>query len=135
MVRKFGIVALCLTVCAFGLIAADEKKTPSIEDCMKFQGRNGLATKVAADAKADKWEDAQKKSAELKALGEGLGKNTPPMGSKDSWEKLTKKFAEQTAAVDTAAQAKKGDDVAKAVSALLDMKNCGACHSQHKPKK
>ena len=93
MVRKFGIVALCLTAGLFaasGLVAADDKKkdTPSIEDCMKFQGKNGLASKVAADAKAEKWEDAQKKSAELKELGEAIGKNTPPMGGKDSWATL-----------------------------------------------
>jgi hypothetical protein len=137
MVRKFAVLGLCFTAGLFAVstasFAADEKKL-TIKDCMKFQGKNGLANKVNADAKAEKWEDAQKKSAELKKFGEAIGKNDPPMGSKESWEKLTKKFKEEAEAVDTAAQAKKAGDVDKAVKALLAGTNCQNCHKEHKPK-
>jgi hypothetical protein len=141
MLRKFGVVALLLAGFGFtvaGVIAADEKKdeTPTIKDCMKFQGEKGLAKKIEADAKADKWDDAQKQADILVKLGESLGKNTPPLNAekKDDWEKLTKSFNERTKAVNDAAKAKKADDVSKAVSALLDQKTCGGCHSTFKPK-
>jgi hypothetical protein len=142
MLRKFAVAALLMTGFSFtvaGVIAADEKKeekAATIKDCMKFQGKNGLANKVGDAAKAEKWEDAQKASADLAKLGEAMGKNTPPKNAdkKDEWEKQTKAFAERTKAVDTAAKAKKAEDVSKAVSALLDMKTCGGCHSNFKGK-
>lgn len=145
MRRKFGLAVLGAAVFAVAvsaLVAADKEdpkkeEVPTIKDCMAFQAEKGPAAKVAAAAKAEKWEDAQKASAELAKLGEALGKNTPPRNAdkKDEWEKLTKAFAEKTAAVDTAAKAKKADDVSKAVEALLDRKNCGACHGTFKPEK
>lgn len=141
MLRKFGVAALLLAVVAgfASVVVADDKKdekAPTLKDCMKFQGRNGLATKVETAAKADKWDDAQKVSAELAKLGEALGKNTPPKNAekKDEWEKQAKGFAERTKAVDDAAKAKKADDVSTAVKALLDQKTCGGCHSNFKGK-
>lgn len=142
MLRKFGMAALSLAAFAVGvtaLVAADDKKeekTPSIKDCMSFQGKDGLAKQVEKAAKADKWEDAQKTSAELAKLGVALGKNTPKKNAdkKEDWEKATKKFADLTAAVDTAAKAKKADDVGTAVAALLDQKTCGGCHPLFKGK-
>jgi hypothetical protein len=148
MLRKFGLVAFGLAAFAAAvsaLVAADDKKgepkkeekVPSIKDCMSFQGKDGLAMKVEKAAKAEKWEDAQKTSAELAKLGEALGKNTPPKNpeKKDDWAKASKHFAELTAAVDTAAKAKKGDDVSKAVETLLDKQTCMGCHPMFKPAK
>lgn len=137
MLRKLGVVALLLAGFGFtvvGVVAADEK-TPTIKDCMKFQGKDGLANKVTAAAKAEKWEDAQKASGEIAKLGVALGKNTPPKNpeKKEDWEKVSKQFAEMTKAVDDAAKAKKADDVNKAVTALLDQKTCGGCHPTFKP--
>lgn len=138
MLRKIGVAALLLTGFAFtvsGLTAADEK-TPSIKDCMAFQKKDGLPSKVEKAAKDGKWDDAQKASADLAKLGEALGKNTPPKNAdkKDDWEKVTKAFAERTKAVDDAAKAKKADDVSTAVAALLDKKTCGGCHGTFKGK-
>ena len=140
MLRKFAVAALLAAGFGFtvaGVIAADEKKedkTPSIKDCMAFQKKDGLPSQVEKAAKADKWEDAQKASAELAKLGEALGKNKPTKGADktDEWEKQSKAFAERTKAVDDAAKAKKGEDVTKAVAALLDRKTCGGCHSNFK---
>ena len=141
MTRKFGILAL-LTAAAFAVTdfvyAEDKKKdeVPAIKDCMAFQGKDGLAKKIETAAKAEKWEDAQKISAELTKLGEALGKNTPKKNAdkKEDWEKLTKKFADQTAAVEKAAKEKKTDDVSKAIKTLTDNKNCMACHGTFKGK-
>jgi cytochrome c556 len=143
MLRKFGVAAVLVAAAAVSatvVIAADEKKeekTPTIKDCMKFQGRNGLATKVETAAKDGKWDDAAKVSAELAKLGEAIGKNTPPQNAekKDDWEKQAKGFAERTKAVDDAVKAKKADDVSTTVKALLDNKTCGGCHGTFKPKK
>lgn len=143
MLRKFGVAALLLAGFALavtGSTAADDKKdekTPSIKDCMAFQKKDGLPSQVDKAAKADKWDDAQKAAASLAKLGEALGKNTPPQNAdkKDDWAKVTKAFAERTAAVETAAKAKKADDVSKAVVALLDRKTCGGCHMTFKPAK
>ncbi|MCU0702728.1 MAG: hypothetical protein MUF18_01905 [Fimbriiglobus sp.] len=136
MLRKFGVAALLLAGFVFsatGLTAADEK-TPTIKQCMKFQGKNGIANKVNEAAKADKWDDAQKQSAELFKIGQALGKNTPTKNAdkKDDWEKICKEFCEKTKAVDDAAKAKKADDVSKAVAALLDQNNCKGCHGTFK---
>lgn len=141
MVRKIGVAALLLAGFAFAItgVTADDKKeekTLTLKDCMKFQGKNGLATKVNEAAKADKWDDAAKVSADLVKIGEAIGKNTPPKNAdkKDEWEKQTKAFAERTKAVDDAVKTKKADGVSKAVTALLDQKTCGGCHSNFKGK-
>jgi hypothetical protein len=139
MLRKFGVAALMLVGCAFavsGVFAADEK-APSIKDCMAFQKKDGLPSQVEKAAKDGKWDDAQKAAADLHKLGEALGKNTPPQNAdkKDMWEKVTKAFAERTAAVEKAAKAKKAEEVSTAVEALLDKKTCGGCHGTFKPAK
>lgn len=138
MVRKFGIVTLCLTAAAFAVSgfapAADEKKAAAtIEEVMeKVPGKKGLCAKCAEAAKAEKWDDAQKLAAELKKYGEDLGKNAPPRGSKDSWAKLCKQFADQMAAIEAGAKAKDKDAVAKAAGEFG--KSCKTCHDAHQMK-
>lgn len=138
MGRKFAALGLCLTAGLFtvsGLVMADDKKSDKIdvhEIMEKVPGKKGLCATCAAAAKAGKWEDAQKASAEMKKYGEAMGQNDPPKGSKDSWAKLTKKFAEQMTAIDDAAQKKDAAAVAKATGAFTQ--SCKACHDAHKSK-
>jgi Skp family chaperone for outer membrane proteins len=134
MLRKFGIVALCLSVALFAwnsLTAADEK-VPSIEDIMKKvpHPKKGLAAKTVEAVKADKWEDAQKMATELKTFGEALGKNKVPKGDAKSWEKLCKEFADQMSDIEKGAKAKDAAAVTKAEGAFR--KSCKACHDAHK---
>lgn len=136
MVRKFALLAACLTACLFvvsSLTAADEK-TPSIEDIMKKvpnKGRNkGLAAQCADAAAAGKWEDCQKMAAELKTLGDALGKNPCPKGDKASWEKLTKGFAANMETIEKGAKAKDAAEVKKGLDAFS--KSCKACHDSHR---
>ena len=47
MVRKYAVLGLCFAAGLFAASAvsfADDKKTPAVKDCMKFQGKNGLST-------------------------------------------------------------------------------------------
>lgn len=137
MVRKFGLVAACLAAGLFvvsGLNAAEEK-TPTVEDIMKKvpnKGRNkGLCAKCVDAATAGTWDECQKMAAELKMLGEAMGKNDPPKGSKESWAKQTKMFADNMAAMEKGAKAKDADAVKAAFAAFG--KSCMGCHSQHRP--
>lgn len=138
MGRKFAALGLCLTAGLFtvsGLVVADDKKSDKVdihEIMEKVPGKKGLCATCAAAAKAGKWEDAQKASAEMKKYGEALGQNDPPKGSKDSWAKHAKSFSETMSAIDAAAQKKDAAGVEKAAGAFG--KSCMGCHNAHKPK-
>lgn len=136
MLRKAGMMfaGTLALVAVLGSAAAQDDKTPSISKIMKtFSGKNGVCAKCAAAGKAANWDDAQKYAKSLTQCGANLGKNKCPRGDADSWEKLTKKFAEQTAAIEKAAAAKDAAALNDAVGAFT--KSCGACHSVHKGKK
>jgi cytochrome c556 len=63
-------------------------------------------------------------------LGAALGKNPCPKGDKESWAKLTKKFADVTKEISDAVGKKDADAVGKAAGAFG--KNCKECHDAHK---
>jgi hypothetical protein len=76
------------------------------------------------------WDDVKKDTKEIARLGALLGKNDPPKGEKDSWQKLTKAYAENTKALEAAA-GKMDKDAAKAAAEKIG-KSCDACHMAHK---
>lgn len=61
-----------------------------------------------------------------------LGKNEPPKGDKESWEKLTKSYLDTAKQLDKAAQAKEKSKAVVAHTKLTKM--CMACHKAHKGK-
>jgi cytochrome c556 len=132
MVRKFGAVlsgfaaiALCLAA-----EAADEKVAP-IKTVMKtIAGKEGLCAKCGAAGKGEKWEDAQKIAKDMAACAANLPKNKCPKGDAASWEKLSKQFAEQAAAVSKAAEAKDSKEFSAALKAFTG--SCKTCHDAHK---
>lgn len=132
MVRKYGTLLAGLAVLALCLTGTGaEDKTPPIKDVMKaVAGKDGLCGKCNTAAKADKWEDAQKLAKELAECGAALAKNKCPKGNGDSWTKLSKQYAEQTAAVQKAATAKDAKAFAAAITAFTG--SCKACHDAHK---
>ena len=135
MVRKLSLMVAGLLGVVFFLNAstAEDKKTPSIKDVMKKSaGKTGLCAKCAAATKAEKWDDAQASAKELAELGEALAKNPCPGGDADSWKKLSKKYAEQTAAIKEAADKKDGKALSTAIGAFT--KSCKECHDAHKGK-
>lgn len=127
---KKAVAVLAVGAMAAGLTAADGKHA-DIETVMKkVNGKKGLCAACVGASKADKWEDAQKAGKELKQLGEDLGKNPCPKGDEASWKKLTKQYAEQTAAIAEAADKK--DAKALATAAGTFQKSCKTCHDAHK---
>jgi cytochrome c556 len=133
MVRKllFSGLVLAAGFVVGAMALAEDKKPADIHTIMEtVPGKKGLVAKVTAAAKGEKWDEAQKMAAELKQFGEDLGKNDPPKGGKDSWAKLTKKFAEQMSDIEAGAKAKDAAAVEKAAKAFGG--SCKACHDSHK---
>lgn len=135
MFKKFrvamvvALAAFALTVSVGGLTAAEDK-VPDVSTIMKksFGGKTSLKSQIGSSLKGENWDDVKKLAAEFKEHGDALGKNKPNKGDADSWKKLTKKFADNTAALAEAADKKD----AKAVTAALGKFNCKECHDAHK---
>jgi hypothetical protein len=110
-----------------------------IKQVMKrFGGPQGLPAKIGGELTANppSWDDLLKDTTDLKAQAAVLETATPAKGTKDSWVKHVKDFADLAAALDDAIQAK---DQAKAKDAQAklgrgDMRSpaCSDCHKDHK---
>jgi cytochrome c556 len=115
-------------------IGAADDAAPSIEDIMtKINKKNvGLHSDVGTALKAGTvdWDALAKKTKEYATLAAALGKNDPPKGSKMSWAKLTKAYADDATALNAAAE-KKDKTVAAATLRKLQGQ-CMACHSAHR---
>ncbi len=137
--RKAGIVfgGMVALVLAIGTATADEKDVPSIKQIMQKVGgvnkAKGLAAKCSDAAKGAKWEDAQKLSKSLSECCANLPMHKAPKGDAKKWEKLAQQFAEQSKAIEKAAE----DKDAKAIGTELGafFKACGTCHAEYKGKK
>src|SRR4029453_13487925 len=96
----FGALGAMSVILAFGGVApADEKdKLPEIAEIMKkgHAKTDGDIAKIKGAAKEGQGDDAKKYAKDLALLGDALGKNKPPKGEADSWEKLTKQYADTT---------------------------------------
>jgi hypothetical protein len=130
-----GLALVTGAVLLLNASGADDKP-PSIKDIMNkaHKGGDSLIQAVGKDLKADTpdWEDAAKKSKELLELGSALGKNNPPKGEKDSWEKLTKLYADTAKELDDAVQKKDKDAALTAHKKLAG--SCMNCHRAHRTK-
>jgi cytochrome c556 len=113
---------------------ADAADNPDIETIMKkVNGGKGFQKKQLPDAlKASPidWTSVQKITKEYSELCSYLGKNEPPKGDKQSWDKLTKEYAANAKKLDDAAEKKDKDAVVKTQQVLGA--SCNACHKQHK---
>ena len=108
-----------------------KEETPDISTIMqKGHGKGGCLATIGAAVKGGEWEKAQKSATVLAGFGEALGKNKPPKGDEKSWKALTEKYAENTKAVATAAEAKDSDKTQAALKAI--QQSCKGCHSVHK---
>ena len=133
---------LCMAVLALGMIAAatvssslaDDSKTPTIKEIMDkaHKGGTSLIQTIGKELKSDSpdWTSLQKQSKELVSLGTSLGKNEPPKGSKESWEKLTKAYVANAKTLYAAAE--KMDKEAATAAQKKIMGSCTACHKAHK---
>jgi hypothetical protein len=127
-----GVMAFLL---AYGATATGddkkEDKVPTIKEIMTkgHKGTNAYIAKIKAAAKDGKWDDAKEYAKTLAFFGENLGKNKPPQGDADEWEKITKKYADSTKAVAKAVEDKDATATNKALGGI----NCGECHKVFKP--
>jgi hypothetical protein len=129
----FGLGALVLILGsareAHATPAADDP--PAIDEIMKkVCSKKGACAKAKTAVEGEKWDDAQKEAKTMADLGSMLGKNTPPKGDKDNWDKLTKKFATEAKAVADAADKKDKEAATTAIKAF--QKSCKTCHDAHK---
>src|SRR5262245_22694112 len=110
------------------------EKTPAVKEVMTklHRGADCLRARLGKALKADApaWDEVQQQTKEFARLAEALGKNKPPQGDKESWERLTDDFGKLAKAMNEAAEKKlKPDEQA----ALAKMGNCATCHKAHKP--
>jgi hypothetical protein len=110
------------------------EKTPDIKTIMNegHKGTESFLVQIGTEAKGAKWEDALMHAKALNVFGEALGKNNPPKGEKASWEKLAKKYNENTKAVLGAVEKKDATATSTAVKTIRD--SCAECHKSHKGK-
>jgi hypothetical protein len=130
-----ALLALIVAVLIWPVGAAD--KVPTIKDIMeKLNKPGGLWPNLGKDLQEDEpdWEEIQRETKEFAALAAALGKNTPTLGDKASWDRLTASYAADAAALDVAAQ-KKDQRGTQAVLAKLSAKaRCDSCHNVHRKK-
>jgi cytochrome c556 len=115
------------------LNAADDK-VPTIEEIMQKvnKKKGGLHNDIGDAIKMSSldWDKVQEKTKQYATMADFLGKNDPPKGSKTSWEKLTKTYADDAKALNEAAENK---DKAKLVSLHKKLSGeCMGCHRAHR---
>jgi cytochrome c556 len=107
---------------------------PTIKDIMTkaHKGGNSLLQTMNKELKEDEpdWNDVQKDSKELVELGAALGKNKPPRGEPDSWEKLTKGYLDTAKSLEASAEKKDKSGAKASLGKLLG--SCKGCHQVHR---
>jgi hypothetical protein len=129
LLAVFGFVA------GLGIGHAQGVKVPDIKEIMKRLNKGDSAlmpvVKNELQSASPNWPEIQKQTKEYYSLASSLEKNTPPMGSKDSWLPLSRSYAAITQELDAAAQKK---DKNSALAAHGKLKTtCMACHKAHRP--
>src|SRR5262249_54589160 len=131
-----GVLALLGVVSLLGgLAGAQGGRTVSIKDIMKklHGGSNSPLTTIRADLQADPPDspESQRAAKDFVTYGSALGKNNPPKGDKQSWDRLTSQYVENAKSLDAAAQRK---DQKAALAAHTQLNNmCKNCHNVHRP--
>jgi hypothetical protein len=130
-----GAAALAL-VLVLTPAGAQDKKTLTIKDVMKKlnAGPNSLTVTIDKELQDDppSWDDVKKDCKDFVKFAEALGKNTPPRGEKDSWDKLAKSYLDNAKALETAAGKEDKRAAQTAQKKLAAMDTCKGCHSEHK---
>jgi cytochrome c556 len=132
--KSLALVASALIV----LVGFDksEAKLPTVKEIMQklHGGRDGLRTKLSKDLRAEKpdWKVIQKDTQEIVKFAEALGKNEPPQGERQSWDKLTGQYVASAKAMDAAAE--KQDPAAIKTAYAKMGSSCTNCHNAHRPR-
>ncbi|MBI1918206.1 MAG: cytochrome c [Planctomycetes bacterium] len=136
---RLGLVPVLLTSLFLSGACNKDKGDESgqIKEIMKKlndKSPESLSTLLYEELQVDPpdWGTIQRQTKEFAQLTASLGEHSPPKGSKESWAKLTKAYAESAAALDKAAQAK--DKTAAQAAHKTLGRACMGCHQQHHPK-
>jgi cytochrome c556 len=137
MTRKRLLAALLGTTALLALrpVGARNADGPSVKEIMRQANKpTGIYFNLGQDLKDDNpaWPDIQKEAADLAKLANSLRKAAPPRGDKDSWDKLTKAYADNAKAL-VQASAKMDQAAARAAHAKMGGNACMACHKAHRP--
>jgi cytochrome c556 len=125
-------LVLCWTA---GAVVAQGDKSPDIKEIMgQLNKPTGLYYNIGAELKSDTpdWAEIQPQAKEVAKLAAALGKNKPPKGDVAAWEKRTKEYAANAAALQKAIAAK-DKPAAKAAFDKMGGNLCMTCHKAHKP--
>ena len=129
-----GLALLLVGALALTPSRAADKENPSIKEIMTkaHKGGDSLIGKLGNELKAPDpdWAKIQEQTKVLVDLGTALGKNEPPKGDKESWEKLTKAYLDNARDMDAAAEKK--DKVSTAADLQKVRGMCANCHKVHK---
>jgi hypothetical protein len=134
--KRMAILATLVLAATFTPRPAEgrDEKAPTTKDIMGKVGKpTGLYPSVAKELReADPiWEEVQQQTKEMTKLLATLGQATPPKGDRESWGKLTRAFADNAKALETAA-AKMDLKAARDVSKKMN-DSCKGCHTVHRP--
>jgi cytochrome c556 len=132
VILVLGLGAVC-AVSAPPLPAQADKPSEVKQVMVKVNKTGtGLYPTIVQELRQDdtNWDEVKKDAKEIARLTATLGKLDPPKGEKDSWQKLTKAYAENTKALDAAA-AKMDKEATKAAAAKLG-ESCDTCHKAHR---
>src|SRR5437899_13014311 len=106
--KRLAVVSAWLSVfILFSLVwspaGAQDEKGPDVKAIMGKLNKGPKAMTVALrkDLSADDpdWRKIQQDAKEFAKLAAAMRKNEPPKGSKESWEQLTKQYAEYAKAL------------------------------------
>jgi hypothetical protein len=133
-------IAVLLVVSAAFLVLprcsadAEGDKVPTIKEIMEKAHRCRTAyIKLVREelVKADpNWPVVENKSKEMVQMGHWLAKNTPPRGSKESWEKFTSLYVAHATILTDAAERKDKETALVHQKKLSAM--CATCHREHR---
>jgi cytochrome c556 len=137
MTRKWLLAVILGTTALFALRPAGARNVnaPSVKEIMRQANKpTGVYFNIGQDLKDENpaWADIQKEAEDLAKLANSLRKAAPPRGDKDSWDKLTKAYADNAKAL-VQASAKMDQAAARAAHAKMGGKACMACHKVHRP--
>src|SRR5215813_12219004 len=105
--KRTATLAALILAAAFIPCPAEgrDEKLPDSKEIMGKVGKpSGLFSSVAKELReADPiWDEVLQQTKEMTKLLVALGKATPPKGDKESWAKLTKAFADNSKALESA---------------------------------
>ena len=132
-----GLLALGAVLVLATRPAGASDKVPEIKEIMaKLNKPGGLRPNLGEDLQADEldWPMIQKETKQFVDLVAALGKNTPPIGGKDSWDKLTRSYLADAKAMDDAAQRKDKKGALAAHARMSSNDFCKSCHTVHQKK-